>query len=127
MQYADALRVIAHFLSLVCLLYLFFDDTVKGRHWHQLLWAALGIERFIALVLLALDVTQPALEWWMNYRVVITPASFIVFIALGAYTWRRIRQERVRPHMPIGEAKSELMDMEYTNGNAQSVVERAVR
>jgi uncharacterized membrane protein YoaK (UPF0700 family) len=89
----DVIRAIAHFIVLVCLLYLAFDERAAGRQCRAWVWAALAVERLAFLLLLAVDVSQNG-AIWMEWRANLTPFIFVVAVALSVYVINRIRGKR---------------------------------
>lgn len=87
----NELRVIAHFVTVVELAFLFLDDRFRNRD-RQWVWLALLVERVTVLVLLALDVSLAPGSWPGN-RWLITPTTVVMAAALGWYVWQL---ERVR-------------------------------
>ena len=89
----DVIRAIAHFVVLICLLYLALDERAAGRTCRAWVWAALAVERLAFLLLLAIDVTRNG-AIWMEWRANLTPFIFIVAVTLAVYVVNRIRGKR---------------------------------
>ena len=89
----DVIRAVAHFVVLVCFLYLAFDERAAGRQCRAWVWAALAVERFAFLLLLAVDVSRNG-AIWMEWRSNLTPFILIVAATLAVYVVNRIRGKR---------------------------------
>ena len=89
----DVIRAIAHFVGLICLLYLALDERAAGRTCRAWVWAALAVERLAFLLLLAIDVTRNG-AIWMEWRANLTPFILLVAMALSIYVINRIRAKR---------------------------------
>lgn len=82
----NEVRVIAHFVTVVELAFLFLDDRFRNRE-RQWVWLALLVERLTVLVLLALDVSLAPDSWTVN-RWLLTPVTVVMASALGWYVWQ---------------------------------------
>ena len=86
----DVIRAVAHFVVLICFLYLAIDERAARRPYRALMWAALALERLAFIVLLVIDVSKNG-AIWVEWRSNLTPFTFLVAIALAIYVAGRIR------------------------------------